>query len=128
MVIEPLARLLKKKLDLRAAAFLLATAYGSLDRFDEAAALLQEQANLTPNDPEPQKALGMIYRRAKRYKEARDAFEKAANSPLILWQFSNSSLSWICWTRISMRLGREYGVSSKKIPMRLSPIFWRAKS
>ena len=76
MVLEPLTRLVKKRPDLRAAAFLLATAYGSLDRFDEATAVLQEQAKLTPNDPEPQKALGLIYRRAKRYKEARDAFEK----------------------------------------------------
>jgi tetratricopeptide (TPR) repeat protein len=78
MVIEPVTRLLKKRPDLRAAAFFLAAAYGSLDRFDEATAVLQEQAKLTPNNPEPQKALGMTYRRAKRYKEARDAFEKAA--------------------------------------------------
>ena len=48
MVIEPMTRLLKKRPDLRAAAFLLATAYGSLDRFDEATAVLQEQAKLTP--------------------------------------------------------------------------------
>jgi tetratricopeptide (TPR) repeat protein len=78
MVIEPMTRLLKKRPDLRSAAFLLATAYGSLDRFDDATAVLDEQAKLTPNDPQPQKALGMTYRRAKRYKEARDAFEKAA--------------------------------------------------
>ena len=78
MVIEPMTRVLKKRPDLRSAAFLLATAYGSLDRFDEATAVLEEQAKLTPNDPEPQKALGMTYRRAKKYKEARDAFEKAA--------------------------------------------------
>jgi tetratricopeptide (TPR) repeat protein len=78
MVIEPMTRLMKKRPDLRSAAFLLATAFGSLDRFDEATAVLQEQAKLTPNDPEPQKALGLTYRRAKRDKEARDAFEKAA--------------------------------------------------
>ena len=40
--------------------------------------VLQEQAKLAPNDPEPQKALGLTYRRAKRYDEARQAFEKAA--------------------------------------------------
>jgi tetratricopeptide (TPR) repeat protein len=78
MVIEPMTRLLKKRPDLRTAAFFLATAYGSLDRFDDATVVLEEQAKLTPNDPQPQKALGMTYRRAKRYKEARDAFEKAA--------------------------------------------------
>ena len=78
MVIEPLTRLLKKKPDLRSAAFLLATAYGSLDRFDDATAVLQEQAKLTPNDPQPQIALGLTYRQAKRYDEARQAFEKAA--------------------------------------------------
>jgi tetratricopeptide (TPR) repeat protein len=78
MVIEPMTRLLRKRPDLRSAAFLLATAYGSLDRFDDATAVLEDQAKLTPNDPQPQQALGMTYRRAKRYKEARDAFEKAA--------------------------------------------------
>jgi tetratricopeptide (TPR) repeat protein len=78
MVIEPMTRLLRKRPDLRSAAFFLATAYGSLERFDDATAVLEEQAKLTPNDPQPQKALGMTYRRAKRYKEARDAFEKAA--------------------------------------------------
>src|SRR4029450_5564463 len=78
MVIKPMPRLLKKRPDLRSPAFLLATAYGSLDRFDDATAILEEQAKLTPNDPQSQKARGMTYRRAKKYKEARDAFEKAA--------------------------------------------------
>jgi tetratricopeptide (TPR) repeat protein len=78
MVIEPMTRLLKKRPDLRSAAFLLATAYGSLDRFDDAAVVIQEQAKLTPNDPQPQAVLGLTLRQAKRYKEARDAFEKAA--------------------------------------------------
>jgi tetratricopeptide (TPR) repeat protein len=77
-VIEPMTRLLKKHPDLRNAALLLAGAYGSLDRFDDAAVVLQEQARLTPQDPQPQIALGMTYRQAKRNDEARQAFEKAA--------------------------------------------------
>ena len=43
-VIEPMTRLLKKRPDLRNAALLLAAAYGSLDRFDHAAVVLEEQA------------------------------------------------------------------------------------
>ena len=78
MVIEPMTRLLKKNPDLRRAALLLAAAYGSLDRFDDAAVVLQEQAKLAPQDPQPQIALGLTYRQAKRYDEARQAFEKAA--------------------------------------------------
>jgi len=77
-VIEPLIGLLKKHPDLRNAALLLAGAYGSLDRFDDAAVVLQEQARLTPQDPQPAIALGLTLRQAKRNDEARQAFEKAA--------------------------------------------------
>src|SRR5438309_1013523 len=77
-VIEPMSRLLRKRPDLTNAALLLAGAYGSLDRFDDAAAVLNNQAQLTPNDPQPQIALGLTLRRAKRNDEARQAFEKAA--------------------------------------------------
>jgi tetratricopeptide (TPR) repeat protein len=78
MVIEPMTRLLKKRPDLRSAAILLAAAYGSLDRFDDATVVLQEQARLAPQDPQAQAALGLTFRRAKRNAEARQAFEKAA--------------------------------------------------
>jgi tetratricopeptide (TPR) repeat protein len=78
MVIEPMTRLLKKRPELRAAALFLATAYGSLGRFDDATAVLEEQARLAPQDPQPQVALGLTLRQAKRYAEARQAFEKAA--------------------------------------------------
>jgi tetratricopeptide (TPR) repeat protein len=77
-VIEPMTRLLKKKPDLRSAAFLLAGAYGSLDRFDDAIPVLEDQARLAPQDPQPQAVLGLTLRQAKRYAEARQAFEKAA--------------------------------------------------
>ncbi|KAF5407503.1 MAG: Beta-barrel assembly-enhancing protease [Candidatus Udaeobacter sp.] len=77
-VIEPMTRLLKRRPDLRNAALLLAGAYGSLDRFDDAAIVLQEAAKLAPNDPQPQIALGLTCRQAKRNDEARQAFEKAA--------------------------------------------------
>ncbi len=78
LVIEPITRLLRKRRDLTSAAFLLATAYTSLDRFDDATVVLEEQAKLAPQDPQPQVLLGMTLRQAKKYDEARQAFEKAA--------------------------------------------------
>jgi len=77
-VIEPLTRLLRRRPDLRNAALVLAGAYDSLERFDDAAVVLEEQAKLAPNDPQPLVALGMTHRQAKRNDEARQAFEKAA--------------------------------------------------
>ena len=77
-VIEPMTRLLKRRPDLKNAALVLVGAYGSLDRFDDAAVVLEEQAKLAPNDPQPLIALGLTYRQAKRNDEARQAFEKAA--------------------------------------------------
>src|SRR4029450_1701206 len=48
MVMEPITNLLRKRPDLRSAAFLLAAAYGSLDRFDDAEAGLRGQMGLGP--------------------------------------------------------------------------------
>jgi tetratricopeptide (TPR) repeat protein len=77
-VIEPLTDLLKKRPDLRSAALLLVAAYSSLDRLDDAAAVMGDQARLSPSDPQAQMVLGLIFRQAKRNDEARQAFEKAA--------------------------------------------------
>lgn len=77
-VIEPMTSLLKRRPDLKNAALVLVAAYDSLERFDDAAVVLEEQAKLAPNDPQPLIALGMTYRQAKRNDEARQAFEKAA--------------------------------------------------
>ena len=85
-VIEPITNLLRKKPDLRSAAFVLAAAYGSLDRFDDAEAVVRDQVRLAPQDPQPHTALGLIFRQAKRNDEARQAFEKAAElAPENLW-------------------------------------------
>ena len=85
-VIEPITRLLKKNPELRPAALVLAAAYGSLDRFDDAAVIVGEQAKLAPQDPQAQMALGLTLRQAKRNDEARQAFEKAAELvPDSLW-------------------------------------------
>src|SRR5439155_4414099 len=78
MVIEPMTRLLKRRPDLRTAALVLAAAYGSLERFDDAAVVIQEQAKFAPQDPQIQAALGLTFRQSKRNDEARQAFEKAA--------------------------------------------------
>jgi tetratricopeptide (TPR) repeat protein len=77
-VIEPLNRLLERKPDLKSAALMLATAYGSRDRFDDAVAVLENEAKLGPNDAQLQMALGLTYAQAKRNDEARHAFEKTA--------------------------------------------------
>src|SRR5438034_4763604 len=77
-VIEPITNLLRRRPDLRSAAFLLAAAYGSLDRFDDAETVIRDQVTLAPDDPQPHTALGLIFRQAKRNEEARQAFEKAA--------------------------------------------------
>jgi tetratricopeptide (TPR) repeat protein len=77
-VIELLNRLLQRKPDLKSAALVLAAAYGSRDRLDDAAVVLEQQAKLAPNDPQLPIALGLTYRQAKRNDEARQAFEKAA--------------------------------------------------
>ena len=85
-VIEPMTRLLKRSPELRPAALLLAAAYGSLDRFDDAAVITGEEAKLAPRDPQAQMALGLTLRQAKRNDEARQAFEKAAElAPDNLW-------------------------------------------
>ena len=85
-VIEPMTRLLKRSPELRSAALLLAAAYGSLDRFDDAAVVTGEEAKLAPRDPQAQMALGLTLRQAKRNDEARQAFEKAAElAPDNLW-------------------------------------------
>jgi tetratricopeptide (TPR) repeat protein len=85
-VIEPMTRLLKRNPELRPAALLLAAAYGSLDRFDDAAVITGEEARLAPRDPQAQMALGLTLRQAKRNDEARQAFEKAAElAPESMW-------------------------------------------
>jgi Predicted N-acetylglucosaminyl transferase len=85
-VIEPMTRLLKRNPELRPAALLLAAAYGSLDRFDDAAVITGEEARLAPHDPQAQMAFGLTLRQAKRNGEARQAFEKAAElAPDNLW-------------------------------------------
>ena len=57
-VIEPMTRLLRRRPDLKSAALVLVGAYGSLERFDDAAVVLEEQAKLAPNDPQPLIVLG----------------------------------------------------------------------
>jgi tetratricopeptide (TPR) repeat protein len=85
-VIEPLTRLLNRNPELKPVALLLAAAYGSLDRFDDAAIVVSEQAKLAPHDPQAQMALGLTLRQAKRNGEARQAFEKVAElAPDSLW-------------------------------------------
>jgi tetratricopeptide (TPR) repeat protein len=81
-----LTDLLKRRPELKNATLLLAAAYGAVDRPDDAAAVLENQARLSPNDPDLVIASGLTYRQAKRNDEARRAFEKAAQlAPNHLW-------------------------------------------
>jgi tetratricopeptide (TPR) repeat protein len=126
-VIEPLSRLLRKRPDLTNAALLLAGAYGSLDRFDDAAAVLNNQAQLTPNDPQPQIALGLTLRRAKRNDEAREAFEKAAQlSPdnlFLLDQLVELDLLEKHFDAAREKIRRQF----QKMPDSPSAHFWEGK-
>jgi tetratricopeptide (TPR) repeat protein len=111
-VIEPMTRLLKRSPELRSAALLLAAAYGSLDRFDDAAVVTGEQARLAPRDPQTQMALGLTLRQAKRNDEARQAFEKAADlAPDSLWpvdQLVELDLSEEHFDAARQRIGRHF--------------------
>src|SRR5437870_554295 len=126
-VIEPMSRLLRKRPDLTNAALLLAGGHGSLDRFDDAAAVLNNQAQLTPNDPQPQLALGLTLRRAKRNDEARQAFEKAAQlSPdnlFLLDQLVELDLLEKHFDAARERIRRQF----QKMPDSPSAHFWEGK-
>ena len=128
-VIEPMTRLLKKRPDLGDAALVLAGAYGSLDRFDDAAVVLQEQARLAPKDPQPaDSARPDLCARPKEMTKRARHLKKLPNSRRIICFRSINSSIWTCWTSISTLRGRGYGVSSKKRQTRRPPIFLKAKS
>src|SRR5438876_8648189 len=126
-VIEPMTRLLKRSPELRSAALLLAAAYGSLDRFDDAAVVTGEQARLAPRDPQTQMALGLTLRQAKRNDEARQAFEKAADlAPDSLWpvdQLVELDLSEEHFDAARQRIGRHF----QKAPDSPGAHFFEAK-
>ena len=70
--------LLKKRPDLVQAQLLLARAYQSLGRLDDAAAVLREQIRLSPQSAQPHLLLGLVLRRQNKIDEARKAFESAS--------------------------------------------------
>ena len=127
-VIEPVTRLLKRSPDLRNAALVLAAAYGSLDRFDDAAVVLEEQAKLAPKDPQPLIALGLTYRQAKRNDEARQAFEKAAqlspNNLLLIDQLVDLDLLDKHFDAARQRIRRQF----QKTPNSPASHFFEGKS
>ena len=76
-VIPPMLNLVKAHPDLVRARLLLAGAYRTLGKFDDAAALFREQIKNSPKDPQPYFMLGMTLREQGNLPEARTAFEKA---------------------------------------------------
>ena len=69
--------LLKKRPDLVQAQLLLAQAYQSLGRIDDAAAVFREQIKVSPQNPQPHLLLGLVLPRQNKIEEARKAFETA---------------------------------------------------
>jgi tetratricopeptide (TPR) repeat protein len=71
-----MVELIKKRPDLAAAQSLLAEAYRSMGRLDEAAALMRERVRISPKDAEAYFLLGVILRQQNKIDEARQAFQK----------------------------------------------------
>ena len=69
--------LLKKRPDLAQAQVLLARAYQSLGRLEDAAAVFREQIKISPQSSQPYLLLGLILRQQNKIDEARKAFENA---------------------------------------------------
>ena len=129
-VIEPMTRLLKRNPNLRTAALLLAAAYGSLDRFDDAAVVTRGASQGSRrSDPQAQMALGLTLRQAKRYDEARQAFEKAAQlAPDNLWPVDQLVELDLLDKHFDAARQTDTRASSKKRLIRQPPIFLKAKS
>ena len=97
LVADSMRNLLKKKPGLVPARLLLADAYRSLGRLDDAAEIFQEQIKSSPKSAGNYLALGMILRQQKKGVEARQALEKAVelapNSPVAVLQLIDSYLA-----------------------------------
>ncbi len=78
LVVDRLEPLLKGRPDLVVARNLLANAYGNLGQLDDVAKLYGEEVKLAPESSAGYLKLGAVLRQQKKSKEARDAFEKAA--------------------------------------------------
>ena len=76
-VVASMLELKKKQPIWLPAQVLLAQAYQSLGRLDDAAAVFREQIKLSPEDPQPYLLLGLILRQQNKIDEARKAFENA---------------------------------------------------
>lgn len=76
--IEPLRGVVQRQPNLAAAQMLLAEAYRSLGRFDEATGLMQQEIARLPQSAAPYYMLGLLARQQNKPAEARQAFEKAA--------------------------------------------------
>ena len=76
-VVASMLDLLKKRPDLSQAQVVLARAYQSLGRLEDAAAVFREQIKNSPQSAQPYLLLGIILRNQNKIDEARKAFENA---------------------------------------------------
>ena len=76
-VVASMLDLLKKRPDLAQAQVVLARAYQSLGRLEDAAAVFREQIKISPQSSQPYLLLGLILRQQNKIDEARKAFENA---------------------------------------------------
>jgi tetratricopeptide (TPR) repeat protein len=77
-VVDSLSALVKQSPDLFRAKLMLAEAYRSLGQLDDAAAILREQINASPQNAAPYRLLGVILQQQNKITEAREALNKAA--------------------------------------------------
>ena len=76
-VVASMLDLLKKRPDLAQAQVVLARAYQSLGRLEDAATVFREQIKISPQSSQPYLLLGLILRQQNKIDEARKAFENA---------------------------------------------------
>ncbi len=76
-VVPAMVGLLRKQPKLVRAQLFLTDAYRALGRWDEAAAILRQQSEASPRNPQPHFQLGLVLRKQNKPGEAQAAFEKA---------------------------------------------------
>ena len=75
--VDLLAPLVKERPQIAQAQYLLATAYGAQQKWDDALAVYRQMTELFPQDPQPSFISGSILLQQRQPAEARKAFEKA---------------------------------------------------
>ncbi len=115
--ISGLEDLLKKNAGLSPAQFLLADAYRTAGRFDDAVNIFHEQIEVTPNAPEPYFFLGLTELQQNKTEEARKSFEKvlelSPDNVLAVEQLINADLEAKDFSAATHRVAGTIGETSR---------------